>query len=80
VQTQGQVKYYGFSLKDEPVLSGVRAMINVSYDSEVPQFMLGGKMVSIPRKETTTNQSWVWLDGEWYVVFEDLMGNTSLPN
>lgn len=80
VQTQGQVKYYGFSLKAEPVLSGVRATVSVAYDSEVPKFMLQGKMIEIPRKETTTNQLWVWIDGEWYVVFEDLMGNTSLPH
>jgi hypothetical protein len=80
VQTQGKVKYYDFSLKAEPVLSGVRATVGVAYDSEVPKFILQGKTVEVPRKETSTNQSWVWIDGEWYVVFEDLMGNTSLPN
>jgi hypothetical protein len=79
IKTQGKVKYYGFSQKSEPVISGVRAAVGVTYDSEVPTFMLDGKPFEIPRKETTTLQPWVWLDGEWYVVFEDLMGGKSIP-
>ena len=58
----------------------MRASVSVTYESEVPEFMLQGKPVTIPRKEATAIQKWVWIDGEWYLVLEDVQGKNSLPD
>lgn len=79
VQTQGRVNYYGFEFKGEPTLNGVKATVPIEYESEVPEFMLQGKMVKVPKQKTVYQQPWVWMDGQWYVVFEDVMGNSTLP-
>lgn len=80
INTQGRVKYYSHSIKSEPVISGIRAAISVAYESEVPEFMVEGKPLTVPRKETTTTQNWIWADGNWCLIFEDLMGHNQLPD
>lgn len=80
VATQGRVNYFSYEIKGEPQLNGVKASIPIEYESEVPEFMIKGKMVKVPKQKTVYQQNWVWMDGQWYVVFEDVMGNTSLPN
>ena len=79
-ETQGRVLYYSYAIKDKTEINGVRASVSVTYESEVPEFMLQGKPVTIPRKEATAIQKWVWIDGEWYLVLEDVQGKNSLPD
>ena len=72
--------YYSYAIKDQPQINGVRASVSVTYESEVPEFMLKGKPVTLPRKENTAVQKWVWIDGEWYLVLETVTGTNSLPD
>lgn len=80
VESQGRVAYYSYAIKDQPQINGVRASVSVTYESEVPEFMLKGKPVTLPRKENTAVQKWVWIDGEWYLVLETVTGTNSLPD
>lgn len=77
-KSQGAVKYHGHELVGEPEIDGVRATVQVSYDSEVPELMLKGKKVSVPRTTVQIPQEWIWVDGEWYHVFRDLFGGSTL--
>lgn len=78
VKTQGNVKYYSHRLVGEPEINGSRASVQVAYESEVPELMLKGKKVSVPKTEVEIPQEWIWVDGEWYQVFRDLFGGSSL--
>lgn len=77
-KSQGSVKYHSHRLVGEPEINGVRASVQVAYDSEVPELMLKGKKVSVPRAEVEIPQEWIWVDGDWYHVFRDLFGGSTL--
>lgn len=80
VKTQGLVKYYAHRLAGEPQITEQTAAAPVAFTSEVPEVMLKGKKISVPKNEVEISQEWVWLDGEWYHVFRDLMNNSQLPD
>jgi len=80
VESQGRVTYYSYAIKGDPEVNGVRATVPVAYESEVPEFMLKGKPVTLPRREITAMQKWVWIDAEWYLVLEGVTGHNSLPD
>lgn len=77
-KSQGSVKYYGHRLVGEPEINGSKASVRVAYDSEVPELMLQGKKISVPRTEVEIPQEWIWMDEEWYQVFRDLFGGSAL--
>ena len=78
--SQGSAIYFSHRLTGEPEISGNRATIKVTYDSEVPELMLSGKKVSVPRQEVEIEQEWVWVNGDWFQVFRDLFGGSAIPN
>lgn len=78
VNSQGSVKYFAHKIAGEPQITGNRAMVPVAYDSEVPELILRGKKVSVPRQEVTIQQEWIWVDGDWYQVFRDIFGGSTL--
>lgn len=78
VRSQGNVKYHSHRLVGEPKLDGNLAKVGVAYESEVPELMLKGKPVNVPKNEVEILQDWVWVDGDWYQVYRDLMGTSSL--
>lgn len=77
-KTQGSVTYHAHRLVGEPEITGSRASVQVAYDSEVPELMLRGKKISVPRTEVEIPQEWIWMDGEWFHVFRDLFGGSTL--
>lgn len=78
VKSQGNVKYYSHRITGEATLAGVIATIPVAYESEVPEFMLRGKPITVPRVEVEIPHEWVWVDGDWYQVFRDTFGGPAL--
>ena len=79
-KSQGSVVYHSHKLVGEPVIVANRARVGVSYDSEVPELMLQGKKVSVPRQEVEIQQEWVWVDGDWYQVFRDLFNSSAMQD
>lgn len=78
IKSQGSVKYFSHRLVNEPEIKGSLATVKVAYESEVPEVMLKGKKISIPKQEVEIDQEWVWVDGDWYQVFRDLFGGSAL--
>lgn len=79
-KSQGSVRYFSHRLTGEPVIVGNSATIKVAYESEVPELMLRGRKISVPRQEVEIEQEWVWVDGDWYQVFRDIFGGSGIPN
>ena len=79
-KSQGSVTYHAHRVVGEPMVTGNSATIKVAYDSEVPELMLKGKKISVPRQEVEIEQEWVWVDGDWFQVFRDLFGGSAIPN
>lgn len=78
VKTQGLVKYYGHRIVGEPKLTEQKATVQVAYISEVPEIVMRGKKIVVPKKEVEVPQEWIWVDGDWYLVFLDIMGKNQL--
>ena len=70
--SQGVVKYYDFKIQEVNLTERV-ARVRVLYTMEIPELDLEGKRHSVPKRDEQTVQEWVWMDGDWYLVFRDLM-------
>lgn len=78
VKTQGLVRYFEHKLVGEPQITGQTAVVTVAYVSEVPEMVIRGKQISVPKKELESTFNWIWVDGDWYSVFTDIKNGTSL--
>lgn len=78
VKTQGLVKYYEHRLAGEPQITGMSAAVPLAFVSEVPEIVMKGKPITVPKKELEIKQEWIWVDGDWYQVFRDLMNGSQL--
>lgn len=76
VASQGMVKYYGYEFVGFEMTSDRLATVKVKYTSEVPEMEINGKKYEVPKKEVEISQDWMFVDGNWYLVFKDLFGNT----
>ena len=73
IGTQGVVKYHEFELRKVAVTERI-AQATVSYTYEVPRIEVApGRVQSVPKRADPTTQEWIFVDGDWYLVFKDLM-------
>jgi len=73
IGSQGTVKYHEFQLQKVAVTERI-AQATVSYTYEVPRIEVApGRVQSVPKRADPTTQEWIFVDGDWYLVFKDLM-------
>ncbi len=75
VGSQGTVKYYDAKIVKADVTERV-AQVRVRYTFEIPELDVQGKRHKVPKRDEETVQEWVWMDGDWYLVFKDVMNQT----
>ncbi len=75
IASQGFVNYYAYSIIRTELLTNNQAKVTLKFTSEVPEMEVNGKTYSVPKKETELVQDWIWVDGNWYFLFKDLMGS-----
>jgi hypothetical protein len=75
IASQGLVNYFEYKIVGFEKTTDQQAKVTVKFTSEVPEMEINGKTYSVPKKETEIVQDWIWVDGSWYMLFKDLMGN-----
>jgi hypothetical protein len=78
IRSQGSAVYHAFEVIGAELTDARRARVRVKYTAEVPDIMIGAKLVNIPKKEMEADQEWIFIDGNWFLLFKDLYGNTFL--
>jgi len=73
IGTQGVVKYYDFNTTKMDLTERI-AWVTVRYTMEIPELDVQGRLLKVPKGDEETVQEWVWMDGDWHLVFKDLMG------
>ncbi len=76
VASQGSTKYYEFEIVQTELVSERRANVRVKFTFEVPELVMGDKKLSVPKKEATVEQEWIYVDGNWFVLFKDVYGKS----
>jgi len=73
IGSQGVVKYYDFKIEKLDVTERI-AKATVRYTFEIPELEVApGKRQAVPKRDDPTTQEWVFVDGDWHLVFKDLM-------
>jgi len=74
VRTQGIFTYHASEFVSADI-QGQRAKVKVHYKYELPATTSpSGKEIVVPPTEGDTEQEWIWMDGDWYLVYKDIMG------
>jgi hypothetical protein len=76
ILSQGSVIYHEYELLSSERVGVSQVRVKVKFSSEVPEMFYGGRKYAVPKKETEATQDWVWVDGNWYLLFKDLFGKT----
>jgi hypothetical protein len=74
IAAQGLVKYSGYKINKIESIGERRAMVSMAFTSEVPKMEIYGRTIEVPVKEGNIDQEWIWIDGNWYFLFQDLYG------
>ena len=77
VANQATFKYYSANA-DSFAVTGNRGKVTLNYQFELPEIMLGGKTINVPKTTEKTEQDWIWIDGDWYLVYKNIMGKDLL--
>ncbi|MBI1906415.1 MAG: hypothetical protein HYS20_09310, partial [Rhodocyclales bacterium] len=68
------VLVHGFEVGEMSEITPVRYKVKVRFEHEVKPFDLpDGRKAEVPRGWVDTDQEWIWIDGDWHVVYLDLM-------
>jgi hypothetical protein len=65
-------------LADSVAITGNRAVATAQVTTEAATFMVMGTRTSIPKREQALPEQWVWVDGDWFRVYE-YQGTNHLP-
>jgi photosystem II stability/assembly factor-like uncharacterized protein len=57
-------------VEDSIEVHGNIATLKVKTTMEAPNLMIQGKNMSIPKHESELSEKWLWVDGDWYRIFE----------
>lgn len=69
-----KVLVHGFEVGEMSEITPVRYKVKVRFEHEVKPFDLpDGRKAEVPRGWVDTDQEWIWIDGDWHVVYLDLM-------
>jgi hypothetical protein len=72
----GQIDYSAFEVLDDAIgITENHAKVPVRVRFEARAFQVGDETGSIPPTETTVEDRWVWLDGDWFKVYTGRSGD-----
>lgn len=79
IATQFKTIYHDFEIKGA-VISENRADVTIRYTFEIPEMLSSaGQKIRIPKRAEEITEEWIWIDGDWYRVFKDIMGGSFVP-
>lgn len=73
---RGRIVYHSYSIEDLKVEGNV-AKVKLKVKYEVPKITILGKETSIPAKEDTAEDTYLFIDGKWFKKFVDTMSGGS---
>lgn len=74
VRSRVKVLTHGFEIGQIRPHTPSRYAVTVRFEHEVEPFKLkDGSMAKVPRGWVDTEQQWIWIDGDWHVVYLDVM-------
>ncbi len=72
----GQISYLSFDVLAQEIKQvGYRARVPLKLKFEAKELQLGTEMSSIPPSERRIEEDWVWVDGDWYKVYQTQSGD-----
>ena len=73
---KAEIITHGYKIVDSKAITPFHYDVTVNFDYEVKPFLLkDGKRAGVPRNQMDTVQSWVWMNGDWHLVYKDIMGS-----
>jgi hypothetical protein len=73
---RGPMVYHSYSIEDTDIQGNIAAVkIKITY--EIPKIIILGKETSMPLKEITAEDTYLFLDGTWYRKYVDAMSGGS---
>lgn len=73
ISQQFKTIYHAFEIKDLKIEENT-AHVAIRYTAEVPEIISMGRKFSAPKREEEITEEWIWVDGDWYRVYKDIMG------
>jgi len=75
IGSQGAVKYHDFKIGDIEITESI-AKAKLRYTLEIPELDIQGTRHVAPKREEEITQDWIWIDGNWYLAFKDMVNQT----
>jgi len=72
--TRFKVMIHDFEIADMTEITPLRYRVNIRYEHELEEMTTPqGIKMGIPRNWVDTEQEWIWIDGNWHLVYVDIM-------
>jgi hypothetical protein len=78
LSSQGTIKYHSFEVVGVEIVRELTAKVKIKYVYEMPEVDINGRKYTIPKRDAEVEQDWIWVDGNWYLLFKDMFGKSFL--
>ncbi len=73
-----EIRFYEIKLLEAKITENI-AKVRIEAEFEIPETVVFGKQISLPKKKDIWEDDWAWIDGDWYKVFKVNVNNTYIP-
>lgn len=78
LSTQGEIKYYDYEVVSIEFEQERKAKVKIKFTYEMPELEIKGRKYTVSKREAEADQEWIWVDGDWYLLFKDIFGKSFL--
>ena len=72
------VKFLSYQIGDVAITENI-AKVPVEIEFEIPETVIAGQKIAVPRKKDSWVDDWIWIDNDWFKVYKLQLNATYIP-
>lgn len=72
------IKFHNVKMGNAEIVENI-AKVKIEVEYEIPESVIMGKKIFLPKRGDSWVEDWIWIDGDWFKVFKVNINNTYIP-
>ncbi|MDH5769623.1 MAG: hypothetical protein OEZ31_11820 [Nitrospirota bacterium] len=73
-----QIKFHSYQIGSIEIKENI-AKVPMEVEFEIPETVIFGKAITVPKKKDKWVEDWIWIDGDWFKVYKLPSNATYIP-
>ncbi len=73
-----QIKFHSYQIGKVEIKENI-AKVPMEVEFEIPETVIFGKAITVPKKKDKWVEDWIWIDSDWFKVYKLPSNATYIP-